>query len=336
MKAMLLNKIAPIEKKPLELADLPNPVPDDNQILIKVSVCGVCHTDLDEIEGRLIPPKLPVVPGHQIVGTIEKIGKNVNKFNINDRVGITWLYSTCGNCSFCQNENENLCNNAKWTGKDANGGYAEFMVIHQDFAFHIPEKFSDIQVAPLLCAGVIGFRAVKLAKINNGQVIGLFGFGASAHIVIQIVKYLFPDCPVFVFTRSNEHQQLAKTLGAHWTGSPASRPPEKIDIAIDFTPIGETIKTALELLNKGGRLVINAIRKTTAIPQMDYTKHLWLEKQIQSVANVTRQDAAQLLPLAEKIPIITQVKQFELNQANQVLTLVKQAKIQAAAVLKVS
>jgi len=335
MRAMVLVKQSPIEEKPLKLADLPTPIPDGNQILVKVSVCGLCHTDLDEIEGRLKPTKFPIVLGHQIVGTVADKGTAVTKFKTQERVGITWLYSACGTCSFCQTGSENLCDQAKWTGKDVDGGYAEYMVISEDFAYHLPEGFSDSQAAPLLCAGVIGYRAVSLSKITDGQIIGLFGFGSSAHIVIQIIRYKYPNSPVFVFTRSTEHKEIAKGLGAEWTGSPLEQPPEKIDRAIDFTPVGESIRNALLVMEKGGRLVINAIRKSTPVPQLDYAKYLWLEKEIKSVANVTRQDAEQFLPLAAQIPIAPQVQEFELEQANEGLLSLKQAKIRAAAVLRV-
>ena len=335
MKAVVLQNISPIENKPLVMTDLPTPVPADNQILVKVLVCGACHTDLDEIEGRLTPTRFPVVLGHQIVGTVADRGKAVTKFNIGDRVGITWLYSACGECGFCKTGVENLCDSAKWTGKDADGGYAEYMVVSEDFAYLLPGRFSDSQAAPLLCAGVIGYRAVRLAEIIDGQIVGLFGFGASAHIVIQIIKHKFPRSGVFVFTRSPEHRRLAGTLGADWTGSAADTPPCKINKAIDFTPVGRTISDALAVLDKGGRLVINAIRKETPVPQLDYAKHLWLEKEIKSVANVTRADARDFLPLAAQIPIVPQVQEFELAQANEVLISLKQAKIRAAAVLRI-
>ena len=335
MKAITLDKPSPIEQKPLRLAELPEPAPDDNQILIKVSHCGLCHTDLDEIEGRLPPTKSPIVLGHQIVGTVVDRGKAAAKFATQQRVGITWLYSSCGKCGFCQSGRENLCDHAKWTGKDADGGYAEYMVVPEDFAHPIPEQFSDAQTAPLLCAGVIGYRAVRLSQITNGQIVGLFGFGASAHIVIQIIRHSFPDSTVFVFTRSEEHAELAQSLGAAWTGSPADSPPAKIHKAIDFTPAGESIRTALLAMEKGGRLVINAIRKATPVPPLDYTECLWLEKEIKTVANVTRRDAAEFLPLAAQIPIVPQVRQFDLEQANEALLLLKQAKIRAAAVLKI-
>jgi len=336
MRAMILKKSCPIEERPLELADLPVPKPADNEILVKVSVCGACHTDLDEAEGRLTPTKSPVVPGHQIVGTVADKGKTVTKFKTGDRVGITWLYSSCGKCSFCHTGQENLCNDAKWTGKDADGGYAEYMVILQDFAYLLPEMFSDSQAAPLLCAGVIGYRTVRLAQITDGQTIGLYGFGACAHIVIQIIKHKFPNSPVFVFTKTTEHGRLAKKLGAAWTGRAGDEPPAKLNRAMDFTPVGECVRDALLVLEKGGRLIINAIRKETPVPQLDYTEYLWLEREIKSVANVTGADAEEFLPLAAQIPIVPTIEEFALEQANEVLLSIKRSKIRAAAVLRVS
>ena len=335
MKAVVLNKTSPIEEKPLELTDLPRPTVADDQILVKVLVCGACHTDLDEVEGRLKPTKLPIVPGHQIVGTVADKGKAVTKFKIGDRVGITWLYSACGECNFCQRGNENLCGEAEWTGKDVDGGYAEYMVISEDFAYPLPKRFSDSEAAPLLCAGVIGYRTLRLAEITDGQIIGLFGFGASAHIVIQIIKYKFPNSPVFVFTKTTEHVKLAESLGAAWTGRSGDQPPAKLNKAMDFTPVGECVRDALAVLDRGGRLVINAIRKETPVPPLDYARYLWLEREIKSVANVTRADAEEFLPLAAQIPIVPTIEEFPLAQANEVLIKLKHSKLRAAAVLKV-
>jgi propanol-preferring alcohol dehydrogenase len=335
MKAMVLNNQAPIEQNPLELVDLPKPTVNDNQILVKISVCGACHTDLDEAEGRLRPTKSPIIPGHQIVGKVAEKGKQVTKFQIGDRVGITWLYYSCGKCDFCQAGNENLCNQAKWTGKDANGGYTEFTVIGEDFAYPIPDEFSDPQAAPLLCAGVIGYRTLRLADITDGQKIGLFGFGASAHIVIQIIKYKFPNSPVYVFTKTAQHAELAENLGAVWTGRSGDQPPDKLNKIMDFTPVGECIRDALGVLEKGGRLIINAIRKETPVPPLEYAKYLWLEKEIKSVANVTRRDAVEFLPLAARIPIVPTIEKFPLSQANQVLCSIKNSRLRAAAVLQI-
>jgi propanol-preferring alcohol dehydrogenase len=336
MKAMILDKQSPIEEMPLKSADLPDPTPNDGQILVKVSVCGACHTDLDEAEGRLEPSKSPIVPGHQAVGNVVDKGKAVTKHKIGDRVGITWLFSSCGKCDFCLTGSENLCARAQWTGKDANGGYAEYIVIGEDFAYPVPERFSDSQAAPLLCAGVIGYRTLRLADITDGQKIGLFGFGASAHIVIQIIKYKFPNSPVFVFTKTEKHAELAKKLGAVWTGRSGDKPPEKLNKIMDFTPVGECVRDALGVLERGGRLIINAIRKETPVPPLDYAEYLWLEKEIKSVANVTRLDAEEFLPLAARIPIAPTIEEFPLGQANEVLRSIKNSKLRAAAVLKIN
>jgi propanol-preferring alcohol dehydrogenase len=334
MKAMVLDRQAPIEEKPLIMADLPSPEPNSRQILVKVSVCGACHTDLDEAEGRLRPTISPVVPGHQVVGSVVDKGKDVTGFKIGDRVGITWLFSSCGKCAFCRGGNENLCDLAQWTGKDANGGYAEFTVVGEDFAYPIPDQFTDSQAAPLLCAGVIGYRTLRLADIADGQKIGLFGFGASAHIVIQIIKYKYRNSPVFVFTKTPRHAELAKSLGAVWTGRSGDKPPEKLNKIMDFTPVGECVRDALGVLERGGRLVINAIRKETPVPPLDYAEYLWLEREIKSVANVTRADAEEFLPLAARIPITATIEEFPLEQANEVLYSIKHSRLRAAAVLR--
>ena len=335
MQAMVLEKSCPVEERPLKLADLPIPKPAEKEILVKVSVCGACHTDLDEVEGRLTPSKFPIVLGHQVVGTVADVGKAVSKFNGGERVGITWLYQACGECNFCRTGQENLCSNAKWTGKDADGGYAEYMVITEDYAYRIPERFSDSQAAPLLCAGVIGYRTLRLSEITDGQKIGLFGFGACAHILIQVIRHKFPNSPVFVFTKTAEHAELAKSLGAVWTGRSADRPPAKLNRVMDFTPVGECVRDALAVLDKGGRLVINAIRKETPVPALDYADYLWLEKEIKSVANVTRKDAEEFLPLAAEIPIVPTVEEFALSEANEVLISIKRSKLRAAGVLKI-
>jgi propanol-preferring alcohol dehydrogenase len=330
MKAMVLKGISAIEKEPLEMTDLPEPAPGPKEILVKVSVCGICHTELDEIEGRL-PPKLPVIPGHEIVGRVEGLGSGVAKFAQGDRVGIAWIHSACGKCSFCLEGNENLCLGYKGTGCHANGGYAQYTVVSEDFAYPIPNRFSDSEAAPLLCAGAIGYRDLRLSGIRKGETLGLFGFGASAHIVIQVAKYW--GCKVFVFTRSEEHRVLAKKLGAAWAAGPDEVPPQKVNCAIDFTPVGETVLNALRALEKGGRLVIAVIRKRNAIPPIDYAQLLWDEKEIKSVANITRKDAQEFLRLAAEIPIVPEVQEFRLGEANQALILLKQGKIQGAGVL---
>ena len=331
MKAQILKRVSPVEDRPLQLVDMPIPQPRSKEILVKVSACGVCHTELDEIEGRL-EPNLPIILGHEIIGRVKSLGSGVTRFKIGDRVGIAWIYSACGKCRFCKEGNENLCFDFRGTGCQANGGYAEYTTVSEDFAYLIPDRFTDFQAAPLLCAGAIGFRDFRLSGIKPGQSLGLFGFGASAHIVIQLAKY--QGCHIFVFTRSEEHRSLAEKFGAVWTGRAEDDPPQKLTCAIDFTPVGETVPNALRVLEKGGRLVMAVIRKRSPIPPLDYARLLWDEKEIKSVANVTRKDAQDFLPLAAEIPIIPQVREFGLEEANEALVLLKQGKIQGAAVLR--
>ncbi|MHC4424908.1 MAG: zinc-dependent alcohol dehydrogenase family protein [Planctomycetota bacterium] len=340
MKAMILKKTAPIEDKPLEMVDLPTPQPGPGQIRVRVAACGVCHTELDEIEGRL-QPRLPIILGHEVVGRVESLGSGATKFRSGDRVGIAWINSACGKCDFCREGNENLCPEFAGTGCHANGGYAEYAVVSEDFAYSIPDEFTDSAAAPLLCAGAIGYRALRLTDLKDGQILGLFGFGASAHIVIQIAKHKYPNSEVFVFTRSGQrdHQSLAGKLGADWVGATGENAPAKLNRAIDFTPAWSPIVEALRALEKGGRLVINAIRKEArdkdSLLRLDYSTHLWLEKEIKSVANITKRDAEEFLPLAAEIPILPEVREFKLEQANEVLILLKQGKIQGAGVLKI-
>jgi len=255
-------------------------------------------------------------------------------FKVGDRVGIAWIYSSCGTCDFCLRGDENLCDQFQATGLHAHGGYAQYTVISEDFAYPIPKRFSDAQAAPLLCAGVIGYRALRLSGIKPGQVLGLYGFGASAHIAIQVAR--FWNCRVFIFTRKGqkEHQDLAKELGAEWVGSTGDAPPELLDCAIDFTPVGEPVREALKVLKKGGRVAINAIRKINPIPELDYATYVWHEREIKSVANVARRDAEEFLPLAAQIPIIPTVQEFELEKANEALRLLKAGKMQGAGVLR--
>ena len=340
MKAMILKHTADIYQKPLELTEIPIPEPGQRQIRVKIISCGVCHTDLDESEGRLMP-KLPIIPGHQIIGRVDKNGPGTGKFHIRDRVGITWINSSCGKCDFCLTSNENLCIDFIGTGCDINGGYAEYVIINENFAYHIPDIFSDMSAPPLLCAGSVGYRALKLTGLRDGQVLGLFGFGASAHIVIQVVKHKYPNSKVFVFTRpgQTEHQNMALKLGADWIGATGEQPPKKINCAIDSTPVWKPIVEALKVMERGGRIVINAIRKEEndkkSLLELDYPSHIWLEKEIKSVANVTRADTEEFLPLASEIPIIPEIQEFRLEQANEALILLKQGKIQGAGVLKI-
>ena len=331
MEAMVLKEISPAEAEPLERMDLPVPVPGPGEILVKVSACGVCHTELDEIEGRL-KPRLPVILGHEIVGRIEGPGSVTKMFHPGDRVGIAWIHSACGKCRFCKEGNENLCPEFRGTGCDANGGYAQYALAKEGFVFPIPDRFSDAEAAPLLCAGAIGYRNLRLSGIKRGQVLGLFGFGASAHIVIQIANYW--GCEIFVFTRSEKHRSLARKLGAMWAGGVEDEPPKRLHCAIDFTPVGETVPKALSVLEKGGRLVLAVIRKRNPIPPLDYSQHLWDEKEVKSVANITRKDAQDFLSLAAEIPIVPEVEEFRLDEANRVLMLLKQGRIQGAGVLR--
>jgi propanol-preferring alcohol dehydrogenase len=339
MKAMVLKRTASVEERPLVVEDLPIPQPGPKQVLVKVSACGICHTELDEIEGRL-PAKLPIVLGHQVIGSVDSLGAKAAKFKLNDRVGIAWINSACRKCLFCQSGNENLCPEFKGTGCDANGGYAQYTVVCEDFAYPIPNRFNDCQAAPLLCAGAIGYRALRLTNLHDGQVLGLFGFGASAHIVIQMAKHKYPDSPVFVFTRAGQrdHQDLARKLGADWVGVTGDTPPAKLNCAIDFTPAWKPVVEALRVLEKGGRVVINAIRKEErdkdSLLELNYQNHLWLEKELKTVANIARCDAEQFLPLAAEIPIVPEVREFSLEQANEALLLLKQGKIQGATVLR--
>lgn len=332
MKAMVLKEISPIEKEPLHYVDLPVPSPADKEILVKVSACGICHTELDEIEGRL-KPSLPIILGHEIVGKVEGLGPGAKNFAQGDRVGIAWIHSACGKCQFCQAGVENLCREFRGTGCDAQGGYAQYTVVSEDFAYPIPQRFSDAEAAPLLCAGAIGYRDLVLSEIRKRQSLGLFGFGASAHIVIQVATYW--GCEVFVFTRSEGHRNLARKLGASWAGGPEDEAPEKLHCAIDFTPVGETVPLALRALEKGGRLVMAVIRKRNPIPPMDYADLLWDEKEIKSVANITRKDVQEFLSLAAEIPIIPEVQEFGLEEANQALILLKQGEIRGAGVLRI-
>ena len=342
MKAMVLNAIYNIleNRTPLELVDLPKPVPAKNEILVKVTTCGVCHTELDEIEGRTPPPYFSVILGHQVVGRIEQLGEGTTRFKIGDRVGIAWIYSACGNCEFCRSGQENLCPDFKATGRDANGGYAEYLTVLEDFAYPIPEVFTDSEAAPLLCAGAIGYRSLRLTGLKNGQNLGLTGFGASAHLVLMMVKQKFPDTKIFVFARSDSEREFARELGAAWAGDTKDESPEKLNAIIDTTPVWKPVVEALKNLKPGGRLVINAIRKEEIdkayLLKLDYPEHFWLEKEIKSVANVARRDVGEFLELAVEIPIKPEIQEFSLAEANRALVELKERKIRGAKVLKIS
>ncbi len=342
MKAMILPRITDLSQNasPLELVDLPMPVPKEREILVQVSVCGVCHTELDEIERRTPPERFPVVLGHQIIGRVARTGKGATRFQAGDRVGIAWIHHACGTCSFCREGRENLCRDFRATGRDAAGGYAEYTTVPEDFAFPIAEVFSDGEAAPLLCAGAVGYRSLRLTEMADGDSLGLLGFGASAHLVLKMVRNRFPASRMLVFSRSPGEREFAKELGAAWAGDFDEEPPEKLMRAIDTTPVWRPVVRALEHLERGGRLVINAIRKEEAdkeaLLQLDYARHLWLEKEIKSVANVSRQDVAEFLDLAARIPIKPEFQEYELAEANQALMELKSKKIRGAKVLRIA
>jgi propanol-preferring alcohol dehydrogenase len=331
MRAMILQEARPAKENPLAMADLPIPEPAAGQVRLKVIACGVCHTDLHLVEGEISLPKLPIVPGHQIVGQVDALGEAVVRFELGDRVGVPWLYSTCGVCDYCQRGLENLCDNARFTGQHTDGGFAEYMVVPAEFAYPIPDGFPDEQAAPLLCAGIIGYRSLRLCEIKPGGRLGLYGFGASAHVTIQLARHW--GCEVYVFTRSREHRCHALQLGAAWVGQAQDTPPAPLDSAITFAPAGWLVPEALRVLRKGGTLAINAIHMSP-IPELAYTL-LYGERTVRSVANATRQDAEELLQLATEIPVHTDVVLYTLAEANVVLQRLKRSEIQGAAVLQV-
>ena len=342
MKAMVLNEVIDLTKnrQPLELVDLPEPKPGQGEVLLKVLTCGVCHTELDEIEGRTPPPRFPMVLGHQVVGKVEKLGSGARRFKIGDRVGVGWIYSACGQCEYCQRGDENLCEQFQAAGRDANGGYAEYMVVPEGFAHPIPEVFSDSEAAPLLCAGAIGYRSLRLTGISDGQNLGLTGFGASGHLVMKMVRHRYPNVKVYVFARSKHEQEFARELGAVWAGDTEDESPEKLHSIIDTTPVWKPVVEALKNLRPGGRLVINAIRKEDIdkeyLLKIDYPSYLWMEKEIKSVANVANRDINEFLQLAAEIPIKPEYQEYELKDANTALLELKERKIRGAKVLKIS
>jgi len=324
----------PYKEEPLSIEDLPTPTPSDNQVLIRVHACGVCYTDIDIIEGR-VRCKLPVIPGHQIVGEVVELGSAAGKRVAKGaRVGVAWIGWSCGKCSYCRAGLENLCGEFKATGCHIDGGYAEYTVAYEDFVYRIPENFESYEAAPLLCAGAVGYRALRLTNMSDGLRLGLFGFGSSAHIVLQIARRLYPSSEIYVFTRSPEHRELALKLGADWAGHPYESPPKLVDRAIDFTPVGETIPRALDVLSRGGRLVVNVIRKQTPVV-LDYERHLWLEKEVKTVANVTRRDVEELLELASRFSVKPTTVLYRLEEANRALRDLKAAKVKGSPVLKV-
>ena len=342
MRAMLLEKLVDLrtESEPLRLVEYPLPEPAPGEVRIRVTVCGVCHTELDEIEGRTPPPQLPVILGHQAVGQIDMVGANVSTRQLGERVGVAWIYSACGKCRWCQKGLENLCPEFKATGRDADGGYAEYMVVPADFAHPLPDIFKDAEAAPLLCAGAIGYRSLALANLDFGGPLGLTGFGASAHLVLKLVRHQYPDLPVYVFARSEKEQHFALELGATWAGGTEDAAPELMEAIIDTTPAWLPVVAALRQLEPGGRLVINAIGKENydreLLSKIDYPRDLWMEKEIKSVANVTRNDVSEFLKLAAEIPIHPTYEEFFLADANQALLELKNRKIRGAKVLRIS
>ena len=346
---MILREIASLARNPtpLGLENIPDPIIGRGEALIRVSACGVCHTELDEIEGRTPPPHLPVVLGHQVVGVVEKVDNNnrddishggTSILQVGQRVGVAWIYSACGKCKYCLAGNENLCEQFRATGRDADGGYAEFMKVSSEFAHPIPESISDFDAGPLLCAGAVGYRSLRLTNIKNGQNLGLTGFGASGHLVLKMVKHKYPKTKVYTFSRNPEEREFARSLGAAWAGAMNETPPLLLDAIIDTTPVWSPILEALKHLSPGGRLVINAIRKEEtdkdSLLNLDYPSQLWMEKEIKSVANVTRQDVREFLGLAAEAGIKPEFEVFALKDANQALVEMKQGKIRGAKVLR--
>ena len=330
MRAAVLARPAPIAEEPLQMVDRPNPQPGPGEILLRVSACGVCRTDLQLTEGDIAAHRLPIIPGHQAVGTIVAMGAGVAGWSAGDRAGVAWLASTCGECRHCLRGRENLCETARFTGWDQDGGYAELVVARADFAFPLPENFEDLAAAPLLCGGVIGYRSLKVSGIAPGGRLGLYGFGASASLALQVARHW--GCDVFVATRSVREQQRARELGAAWAGGYDERPPEPLDAAITFAPAGEVVVRALEAVDRGGTVAINAIH-LDRVPEFSYDL-LWLERSIRSVANFTRTDAREFLGLAASIPIRTSVESFPLEEANIALQRLADGQISGAAVLR--
>lgn len=336
MRAMLLERVASLADNPvpLRLADLPVPEPQDGELLVRISCCGVCHTELDEIEGRTPPPALPVVPGHQVIGRVVAAGGDVRRHKIGARVGVGWIHSSTGD------PDENLSSEFVATGRDTNGGYAEFMTVAERYAYPVPDAFSDVQAAPLMCAGGVGYRSLMLAGLRDGDVLGLTGFGSSGHLVLQLAKHLYPRSPVVVFARSPGERAFALELGADWSGATEDRPPQAPAAIIDTTPAWKPVLCALERLRPGGRLVINAIRKEAAdrhlLAEIRYEDHLWMEKEIKSVANVTHHDLAAFLPIAAAVPLHVEVECYPLEKANEALRALKAGHVRGARVLKIS
>ena len=335
MRAMLLHSTGSLDTnpEPLVLAEVDDPEPDDDEILVRVAACGVCHTELDEIEGRTPPPSLPVIPGHEVVGWVAATGRNARRFRPGQRVGIGWIHSSDGTAS------ENISPAFRATGRDVNGGYAELMTVPEAYAVPVPEHFGDVEAAPLMCAGAVGYRSLRLTGLVNGEVLGLTGFGGSGHLVLQIARHLYPDSPIVVFARSERERQFARELGADWSGDTEETPPEAPKAIIDTTPVWKPVIAALERLRPGGRLVINAIRKESSDSELlagiSYEDHLWLEKEIKTVANVTHWDLAEFLPVAAEASLHVETQTYPLAAANAALNDLRRGNIRGAKVLKI-
>jgi alcohol dehydrogenase, propanol-preferring len=333
MKAMVVERPAPIESAPLKAIDLHAPEPGPHELLVRIRTCGVCRTDLHVCEGDL-PRRLPrVVPGHEVVGVVDQRGSACTRHPVGARVGIAWLRETCGSCIYCERGQENLCPNARFTGYDHDGGYAEWAVVNENFAYQLPDGLADDEVAPLLCAGIIGYRAIKRAEVKPGSTVGLYGFGGSAHLALQVLRHW--GCRVFVMSRGGPHRDLAADLGAEWIGNADDRPPAPLDSAILFAPAGNLVLPALEALDRGGILAVAGIY-LSQIPPLDYEKHLFYEKELRSVTANTRADAEEFLKLAGEILVKTSTVAFDLTEANVALQMLKHDEIKGAAVLRVS
>ena len=332
MKAMMVNIPGAIEEHPLALAEVARPNPAANEILVRVKTCGVCRTDLHVSEGDLPTHREHVIPGHEVVGIVEALGTGCQRYRVGERVGIAWLRETCGICIYCKRGRENLCPNAKFTGYDHDGGYGEFATVREDFAYRIPDALGDEEAAPLLCAGIIGYRAIKRAAVEHGMTVGLYGFGGSAHLAMQVLKYW--GCKVYVMTRGGTHRALAESIGADWVGRAEERPPKKLDAAILFAPAGNIVPSCMEALDRGGVLAIAGIYLTD-VPSLNYAKHLFDEREIRSVTANTRADGEEFMQIAGEIPIRTHTQFFGLAQATEALIELKHDRIRGAAVLRV-
>jgi alcohol dehydrogenase, propanol-preferring len=331
MKAAVLSKPGPVDADPLEIREVPLPEPRDGQVRVRVHACGICRTDLHIVEGELPPHEQNIIPGHQVVGVIDKAGPNAERFPPGTRVGVAWLHQTCGVCEFCKSGRENLCDSASFTGYSVDGGFAEYALAEEQFVYSLPAEFEDLQAAPLLCAGIIGFRCLKKANLHPGDNLGIYGFGAAGHVCIQVAR--FGGAQVFVSTRERKHRDLAAQLGAAWTGGSMEAPPEKLDAAILFAPAGELVPPALASLKKGGKLVLGGIHMSD-IPSFSYPL-IYHERSMSSVANNTRADGSEFIEIASKIPVQTEVQVFPLEEANQALKALKHDGIRGAGVLRV-